>query len=692
LIHKRRKPWRVLASTTTTLVVALCLAPASAHAARRGPYLQNLQRDRITVCWETPSAQSGEVRLSDAAGNRIKSLSTTQPAARQEVVIDGLQPGSRYAYEVLVGDQHTLLGSGTFSSPPLPGQPFSFAISGDSRDGKKTAAVFSDLMLKAGVTTVIHTGDLVGDGRQLSQWDRDVFGPCGRLLANAVLWPAVGNHDRGSMPDSSQGVYETLFALPGQEIFYSFDYGDAHFLVLDSTRPLPEQAAFAEADLTATKAKWRFAVWHSPPFSCGGHPSDIRTRTEIVPILARHNVDMIVNGHNHHYVLSKPIRHAYEPNQRHGYVQLIAGGGGAPLAGIDSGSRWCDYAASTHHYVLVRVAGDRLEASAIDRSGRTFHRFMLDKASTAEAVAFELIELERYLTELSITNANLEGWPSGLLIQPGEHAGKMVYSVKNPLKEPVRFQVEFDCSAGLQFNPPRQDFELPAGEQKTLEAAFNVTAPEKLYPLNGPTVSFECGLGKGRVRTVKPPVALGREVAARNTDESITLDGRAKETIWSKIPEYGQFVRWSATDLAYQPTAQGTTVRAARNNQYLYLLMRWPVPAPASRPETQPDDVSLNVYVAGTDKALGIKVRPDGRHEFAGSRGVEKGVRVAQARQDGALWCEMEISLAAFGVEPGRGKSIAFNVMDTRGREIYTFAPTFRQHFSQSNSAKIVFE
>ena len=91
------------------------------------------------------------------------------------------------------------------------------------------------------------------------------------------------------------------------ETYYSFDYGDAHFIVLDTTRNLTDQVAFIENDLAKTDAKWKFAVWHHPPFTSGGHTSYTQVREPVLPVLVRHNVDMIIVGHNHHYALSQTV-------------------------------------------------------------------------------------------------------------------------------------------------------------------------------------------------------------------------------------------------------------------------------------------------------------------------------------------------------------------------------------------------
>ncbi len=388
-----------------TLRIVGALAPSDIILSR-GPYLQNAQADRITVCWETDEPTTATVRVTGANGSVVFARRTPAAAERHEMVVGGLQPGQVYHYEVRSAGTANGSRQGTFTTPPGPGTPFEFAVWGDSRKGRKTCQRIAELILASGVPMCVHSGDFVGSGVNLFEWNWMFFEPCREMLQSVVLWPAIGNHELGRTEAGLDGrtVYTQAFALPGNERYYSFDYGDAHFLVLDSNHDFyddPEQYAFAEQDLAATSAGWRFVIWHHPVFNSGTrHDSHVPMRTLYCPLLARHNVDMIITGHEHSYQFSQPIRHYDEPEQRRPYWHLVSAGGGAELYDVRNDELWSKTAASVNHFVLIRLEGDRLTGRAIDIQGSEFDHFEIDKSvPPPEAVAYEWIELDRLCRE-----------------------------------------------------------------------------------------------------------------------------------------------------------------------------------------------------------------------------------------------------------------------------------------------------
>ncbi len=342
--------------------------------------------------------------------------------------------------------------------------------------------------------------------------------------------------------------------------------------------------------------------------------------------------------------------------------------------------------------MLIEINGDKLSAKAINPGGRILHRFEVDR-STRNAVAFELIELERYLNELNIQNTNLEGWPTGLVLGPDEQSGRLVYRVKNPLRDPIKLSVRFDVSEALVFDPAMREVEVAGNQEAQIEASFQVKSAEALYPLDGPLVSFKSSLGDGAVRVSPPPIALGRKVAAGHVAEPISVDGQSKEPAWSRAAEHGQFVRWAVNDLAYEAPGDQSTLRAVNDGQHLYLLLKRPISRSGEGKKSFADGDYFSVFLAAPEKAIGIRADLAGQHKFEGSKGLDEGVAAAFARQDGAVTWEMKIPLARLREGLADPKQpLAFNIMEARGKEFYTLSPTFRQHPSRTNSAVLVLE
>src|SRR5262249_49559418 len=140
-------------------------------------------------------------------------------------------------------------------------------------------------------------------------------------LIDSVLWPTYGNHDALDADSGTQsGTYYDIFALPksgdcggvasGTEAYYSFDWGSAHFVCLDSAEShrligVP-QLDWLEQDLAANTREWVIASWHHPPYSKGSHDSDtdtelIEMRQNAVETLENYGVDLVLSGHSHSY-------------------------------------------------------------------------------------------------------------------------------------------------------------------------------------------------------------------------------------------------------------------------------------------------------------------------------------------------------------------------------------------------------
>ena len=141
------------------------------------------------------------------------------------------------------------------------------------------------------------------------------------MLRKSVLWPVLGNHDAVSSNSQLQsGPYFDLFTLPGAgeaggsssgtEAYYSFDYGNIHFVALDSQgssrTPGGDQLLWLDLDLSETTQDWIIAFWHHPPYSKGAHDSDVELRQvemreNALPILESRGVDLVLCGHSHNY-------------------------------------------------------------------------------------------------------------------------------------------------------------------------------------------------------------------------------------------------------------------------------------------------------------------------------------------------------------------------------------------------------
>jgi hypothetical protein len=136
------------------------------------------------------------------------------------------------------------------------------------------------------------------------------------------------------------------------ELFYSFDAGPAHIVVLDDSWIAspgddadyqPTLDAWLEADLGAAVANranvpWIITVQHRSEYSSANHGNDsdvLKVREHFVPIWDKYHVDLALRGHDHNYERSKPLTGPASNPTTHdspadGTVYVVCAGAGAP--------------------------------------------------------------------------------------------------------------------------------------------------------------------------------------------------------------------------------------------------------------------------------------------------------------------------------------------------------------------------
>jgi predicted phosphodiesterase len=352
--------------------LALAGAAQAGEAFRKGPYLQNVSRNSVTLLWEGSEPCAGEVRVVDHQSQQPPRVIPAEGAHDNvyELVIDGLTPGRRYGYEVACGSE---VERGEFATAPVPGMPFSFVVFGDSRSNAGAHRMVVERIRREVPDFLIGTGDMVDDGSQERQW-QEFFDIERDLLRENVLFPAVGNHDRqgrGRTADS----FRKYFALPENSLdperYYGFTYGSARFLVLDSNAysfSLTDQTAWMERELQSARLDPRiehvFVIMHHPPFSISLHGGQNDLRERWTPLFEKYQVTAVFSGHDH----------VYSRAEHEGVRYFVSGGAGAPVyprarrpSPIDLAA--VQYFERVHHYVRVQVIGRFVEVSAVRVDG-----------------------------------------------------------------------------------------------------------------------------------------------------------------------------------------------------------------------------------------------------------------------------------------------------------------------------------
>ena len=338
------------------------LVPASDVALTRGPYVQSVTSDSIIVVWETDLPSTGEVAYGETAayGARAADPAVT---TRHAITLTSLASYTAYHYRVESGGA-PLSEDLTFRTAASSDQAeFTFVAFGDTRTGHKVHQAVVARIVAQEPDFVLHTGDLVAMGTATHLWET-FFEIERELMARAPLFPALGNHE-GNNPR-----YFDLFYLPGNERWYAFDYGNARFICLQvdgfaEFGPHSEQYAWLEEALAANTQPWLFVTFHVPPYSSVQDDLEDDVRHALTPLFERYGVDVVFTGHKHNY----------ERNEVNGITYVVTAGGGAPLYAMQEREPTQAAFARAYHFVLLRIGGDHLQATAISSEGKVLDEF-----------------------------------------------------------------------------------------------------------------------------------------------------------------------------------------------------------------------------------------------------------------------------------------------------------------------------
>ena len=293
-----------------------------------------------------------------------------------------LEADTAYDYQVVSDAGH---GSPTYrfhTAPDLtltPDATVAITSVGDSRDGYDVWARLVGEIQQRAPDLLLFSGDAVTFGTLQNEWEAffDVGEP---LFATTPVLSTHGNHDLNAIN------YYAQLAMPGDEANFSFDFGPAHITVANDSPLLSADlsgtiAQFLDDDLAAhASAPWKLVTHHRPAYSASlNHGSDLTLQTEWVPIFDRHRVDLVLNGHDHDYERTFPLRGGLMgATPADGTIYVVSGGAGATL--YDPGLQFFTaVSAKLHSAVNLVIRRGHLDFEAFDDTGAAVDSMAIDK-------------------------------------------------------------------------------------------------------------------------------------------------------------------------------------------------------------------------------------------------------------------------------------------------------------------------
>jgi predicted phosphodiesterase len=334
-----------------------------------GPMVQLGNTDGLTsivIVWRTVGKTTSRVEYGETPAYGHEAAGH-DPTDRHAVVLQGLQPNREYHYRVS-GDKGIMAGA-VFQTGKTPGAPFKFAVLGDSGSGKLSQHLVARQIEKQRVDFLLHTGDVVYFEGKDQDYAAKFYLPFKDLIARVPIFPVLGNHD---LETANGQPWFDNFVLPGDERTYSFSYGDAFFVALDSYRANINSARWLEAQLAKTDRLWRFVFCHVPPLS---NHNNRRNHADAVrlwlPLFEKYKVDVVFSGHDHMYTRFKP---------RNGVRYIVEGVGGYSFQALNPYAEDVVFTNNTEYgFGLTEIDGRRLLFKHITTEGRVLDGFSLAK-------------------------------------------------------------------------------------------------------------------------------------------------------------------------------------------------------------------------------------------------------------------------------------------------------------------------
>jgi len=278
------------------------------------------------------------------------------------VELSGLTDGNTYWYK-----------TPAVAAPPGPepfrfgaklGQDFTFAVLGDTRTDHDAHGHMADLIAQSRPNFYISTGDLVQDSNRDDEW-LTFFRLEAPIQKNAPFFPTPGNHDLQAFD-----LFFNRFFSNGH--WHSFDWGNSHFIYLDSYMPVDPtspQYQWLWSDLAATatrpEIKFTFVIMHNPIWTIFPYGYYFAGLPNLEPLFSYYGVDAVFSGHIH----------LYERSNVMGRIYICTSGGGAPLRDppMDPAlNPWYVRHDVVYHFLSVTVEDDHFTVHAINWDGVEF--------------------------------------------------------------------------------------------------------------------------------------------------------------------------------------------------------------------------------------------------------------------------------------------------------------------------------
>lgn len=352
--------------------------------------IQYIEGNNLAVDWKAEKAATVEGTAS-VIGEDGQSRTVHKAA------LSALQPGKTYVYRVGDGTEKGWSKTNLFhtneGAPTVDG--FTFINVTDSQgETDEHFKLWGDTLKQAfrvapEASFIIHNGDLTENPRDGKAWDA-FFREAAPWLSSVPLMPVTGNHEE---IDGDAEPFVSYFNVPANGASgslagttYFFDYDDARFIMLNTESNIDGQTEWLEEALKENTRKWIVVSLHRGPYG-GNQNKEIHKWIELFD---RYEVDLVLQGHNHEYARSYPLRDGQIADgddslvrNRAGTIYVVINAAGQKLNKQKKDQFYHKVHVQTgkRMFAAIRISGDILTYQAYDVDGKLWDEFQLDRTA-----------------------------------------------------------------------------------------------------------------------------------------------------------------------------------------------------------------------------------------------------------------------------------------------------------------------
>lgn len=321
------------------------------------------------------------------------------PVVFHTVTFEDLAPASSYLYRV--GDGTNWSEWYEFETAAEGDEPFSFIYYGDAQNNiqEHVSRVFRKAYADRPEADIfLHAGDLVDVSTRDHEWGEwFIAGGYTNGMINNIATP--GNHEYRSGQLAPYWDKQFEFPTNGPEAMaqahpqtaYYTDYQGVRFISLNTNvqgnRALMEaQGEFLDKALEENPGNWSVVTFHHPVFATTGTRNNQNVRDIWNPIIEKHNVDLVLQGHDHSYARGNMVNAQQGSSAIHNGTVYVVSVSGPKMYALNDGRNWTGNGASWGNateneqlYQLIDVTADSIRYEARTADGEFHDGFVIDK-------------------------------------------------------------------------------------------------------------------------------------------------------------------------------------------------------------------------------------------------------------------------------------------------------------------------